>query len=188
MVELPRVGRSAFEQCNHSLPSQKVKSLSVTFLCFLSLSLRIAAPAVLLPSICFSPNVLSLLSSSSGQSFANTLALIPSPLRIGTTYGIGLFWCKEDRTISDTLLTAASCLERGHGCRGPSYCVYNIKKLLWSLAYLLEKYMTAGPVQSPQSDTRRTTIQLWCSTLGSTIALCAALGRSPQASCRRSGI
>ena len=29
--------------------------------------------------------------------FANTLALTPFPLWIGASYGIGLFWCKEDQ-------------------------------------------------------------------------------------------
>jgi hypothetical protein len=56
--------------------------------------------------------------------FANTLALTPFPLWIGATYGIGLFWCKEDQNSSDALLTAASCLDRGSGCGGPSNCVY----------------------------------------------------------------
>jgi hypothetical protein len=62
------------------------------------------------------------------QSFANTLALTPFPSWIGIINGIGLFWCKEDRTLSDTLLTAASRLLRDSGCSGPSNFVYIINK------------------------------------------------------------
>lgn len=52
------------------------------------------------------------------SSFANTLALTPFPSWIGSTYGIGLFWCKEDQTISDMLLTAASCLKTRQWMQG----------------------------------------------------------------------
>ena len=38
--------------------------------------------------------------------FANTLALTPFPAWIGSIYGLGLFWCKEE--FFDRLLTTAS--------------------------------------------------------------------------------
>jgi hypothetical protein len=82
----------------------------------------IPSPAFPSSSFCFRISTLLLLAQP--PPFANTLALTSFPSWIGNTYGIGLFWCKEDRTFSDTLLTTASCLERGSGCRGPSNCVY----------------------------------------------------------------
>ena len=42
--------------------------------------------------------------------FANTLALTPSPLRIGSIYGSGLFWCKGDDILwRGQLLTTTFC-------------------------------------------------------------------------------
>lgn len=43
--------------------------------------------------------------------FANTLALTPFPLRIGSIYGSGLFWCKGDDILrTGQLLTTTFCL------------------------------------------------------------------------------
>ena len=42
--------------------------------------------------------------------FANTLALTPFPLRIGSIYGSGLFWCKGDDILrTGQLLTTTFC-------------------------------------------------------------------------------
>jgi hypothetical protein len=58
------------------------------------------------------------------ENFANTLALTSFPLRIGSIYGSGLFWCKEDDTLLRSLLLTATSFSAWSRCGGPSFVAY----------------------------------------------------------------